>query len=252
MLYELEQTDNLDIFEQRIVQFRQWMRNHGYQEKPLLITEYGTLMPHQFEGWDEERARVFMYGTFDFLLSADDTSLGYPADENRLVQHWTWYSLDDSSYGGTLFDRITLDLLPLGTYFGDYTSELSPTVDLFAVDVGQAGPVPHSPTETVTITLRARISNVGNVPVTQPLTVRFFDDTYVQIGSDQIISETVAGCGQMQTITMTWTDVPPGAHSIRVVVDPMAQISEGNEDNNEALGTVLVAETKTLLPLIAK
>jgi subtilase family serine protease len=125
-------------------------------------------------------------------------------------------------------------------------------VDLFAVDVGQMEPVPHSPTSTVTVTLQARISNIGNVAITQPVSIRFLDGDGYQIGSEQVISETVAGCAGVKEITVTWSNVPSGAHVVRVIVDPGDEISEGNEDNNEAYGVVLVAQEQFFLPLVAR
>ena len=262
MLYTLDDMDRLDVFQDRIVQFRQWMRDRGYRDTPLIITEHGTLLPYYDPGtlyydsggdpFDEARARDFMYGTFDFLLTASDPNLGYAADENRLVQRWLWYSLDDTSYGGALFDPLTLNPMQLGTDFGAYTASISPTVDLFAVDVGQMGPVPHSPTSTVTVTLQARISNIGNVAITQPVSIRFLDGDGYQIGSEQVISETVAGCAGVKEVTITWSNVPSGAHVVRVIVDPGDEISEGNEDNNEAHGVVLVAKEQFFLPLVTR
>ena len=252
MMYDLEDTDNLNVFQDRIVQFRQWMRDRGYRDTPLIITEFGTLVPHSYQGWDEERGKVFMYGAFDFLLTADDPDLGYPADENRLVQRWLWYSLDDTAYGGTLFDPSTLDLLPMGAYFGAYTGAISPTVDLLAVDVGQVAPIPLAPVGAATITLQARVSNVGNVPITGPVTVRFLDGEGQQIGSDQAISTAVAGCAATEKVTMVWPNVMPGAYVVQVVVDPEDVVSEGNEGNNETSGVVLVAKTQAFLPLITR
>jgi hypothetical protein len=253
IVYALDDTDNLAIFQQRIVQFRQWMHDRGYRATPLLITEYGSLVPHSYEGWTQERAQVFMVGTFDFLRTASDPNLGYLADENRLVQRWLWYSLDDSlNYGGALFDQYTRNPTLLGVAFSTYTGALSPTVDLLAVDVGQVGPIPHSPLSPVTVTLRARVSNVGNVALTTPVTVRFLDGEGHSIGPDQVFSGTLAGCAMVKEITMTWPDVAPGAHVVRMVVDPEATTSEGNEDNNQAVGLVLVAKGQTFLPLVVR
>jgi len=260
MLYTLDDTDSLDIFQQRLVQFRYWMHDRGYRDTPLIISEYGTLLPYygplyyDSEGnpFDEARARDFMYGTFDFLLTASDPDLGYPADEDRLVQRWLWYSLDDTGYGGALFDPFTLASMQLGADFGAYTASISPTLDLFAVDVGQIGPVPYSPTSTATITLRARVSNVGNIAITQPVTVRFLDGDGYQIGSDQIISETIAGCAEVKEVTMAWSNVTPGGHVVRVIVDPGDEMSEGNENNNEVYGVVLVAKEQVFFPLVTR
>jgi len=254
MLYIFpDDTDRLDIFQDRIMVFRQWMRDWGYRDTPLIITEYGTLTPYYDPEWkyvdsngdpmDEARARDFMYGTFDYLLTASDPDLGYPADENRLVQRWLWYSLDDTiAYGGALFDPFTLNMLQLGHDFGDYTSAISPTVDLLAVDVTQMGSVPFPPASPATVTLRARVSNVGSVTIAQPVTVRLLDGQGHQIGSDEAITGTIAGCAEVEEVSITWSNVPPGVHTLWVVVDPEDEVAEANEDNNEAQGVVLVAE----------
>ena len=253
IVYALDDTDNLEIFQQRIVQFRQWMHDRGYWATPLLITEYGSLVPHSYEGWTQERAQVFMVGTFDFLRTASDPNLGYPADENRLVQRWLWYSLDDSlNYGGALFDQYTRNPTLLGVAFSTYTGALSPTVDLLAVDVGQIGPIPHSPLSPVTVTLRARISNVGNVAITTPITIRFLDGEGHPIGPDQVLSGTIAGCATVKEVTTTWPDVAPGTYVVQAVVDPEATTSEGNEDNNQTYGLVLVAKGQIFLPLVVR
>jgi len=259
-MYEGWETDSIDLFQERMVAFRGWMRQHGYRDKPLYITEYGTLAPYydgsfDWDGsvFDEARARDFMYATFDYLLTASDPDLGYPADENRLVQRWLWYSLDDTrDYGGALFDPYTLNMMQLGRDFAAYTSAISPAVDLFAVDVGQVSPVPFSPTATVTVTLQARVANVGNVACGQPVTVRFMDDGGGQIGSDQVISEMIAGCAGVKEAFVVWPNVTPGIHTVRVVVDPENAVSEGNEGNNQAQGLVLVAEHRVLFPLVLK
>ena len=262
MLYTLDDTDDLEIFQQRILQFRQWMHDRGYRDTPLIITEYGTLLPYydpeslyyDSEGhpFDEERARGFMYATFDLLHTVSDPDLGYPADENRLVQRWMWYSLDDTQFGGALFDKYTLNPTMLGSAFGSYTEAVSPTVDLLAVDVGQVGPVPYSPTDPVTVTLRARVSNVGNVAITAPVTVRFLDGDGHPIGPDLVLSGTIAGCATVKEITTTWRDVAPGTYVVQAVVDPEATTSEGNEDNNQAHGAVLVAKEQIFLPLVVR
>ncbi|HUT15109.1 MAG TPA: DNRLRE domain-containing protein, partial [Anaerolineae bacterium] len=110
VLYEIDDNDNVDYFIQHIVDFRTWMRDRGQRDKPLIITEYGVLMPELYIS--PERVNAYMDATFDYLLSACDDDLGYPADENRLVQRWLWCSLNDQPYdfetargfNGALFD----------------------------------------------------------------------------------------------------------------------------------------------------
>ena len=121
-LLELDDHDNMDTFREQIVAFRRWMKDKGERNKPLIVSEYGILMPEDY-GFPSERVRDFMYATFDYLKRATDLSLGYPADGNRLVQRWAWYSLSDTVYPtGNLFDPDTGLITPLGLAYGSYTS----------------------------------------------------------------------------------------------------------------------------------
>lgn len=252
MLYDIEDTDNLSIFQQRIIDFREWLAAWGYRSTPLFITEYGSLVPHSFEGWGAARTKVFMYGTFDFLRTASDSEYGYPLDGNRLVQRWLWYSLDDKNYGGPLFDSDSLALLQSGSDFAAYTSAISPTVDLVAVQVTQDGPVPYSSVESVTVTLRALVSNAGNTSVTQTVTVRFLDGGGSQIGTDQIVDLPISGCAAARYIELCYPNLAPGAHEVRMIVDPENHIVEQDEQNNEVKGVILVARVQIFLPLVAR
>jgi hypothetical protein len=116
MLYEVNDSDNLEIFRQQIVDFRRWMAQCGYQDYPLIVSEYGVLMPEDF-GFSPERVAAFMTGTFDFFSTAADPGLGYPADGYRLVQLWCWYSLDappDYYPTSNLFDPQTGAMTAVG------------------------------------------------------------------------------------------------------------------------------------------
>ena len=260
-LYELDDTDDLGIFASRLIAFRRWMRDRGYRDTPLFISEYGTLLPYydpdklyydsDEEPFDEERARSFVVATFDYLRTAQDAELGYPADENRLVQRWLWYSLDDSIYyGGALYDGATMQIRQLGQDLAAYTGSLEPAIDLVAVDVGQLGAPPLSPAQPVTLTLQARISNVGNVPTTGPAIVRFYDGAGQQIGADQVVQAGLAGCAETAWVEVEWPSVPPGSHQVRVEVDPDGALTEASEANNQREGIVLVASERLYLPRI--
>jgi hypothetical protein len=115
-LYEIEDCDNLEVFRQQIVDFRRWMAEHGYQDRPLIVSEYGIPMPEDY-GFPAERVVAFLAGTFGFFSAAADPALGYPADGYRLVQRWCWYSLDaaDGYYPtGRLFDPQTGRMTAVG------------------------------------------------------------------------------------------------------------------------------------------
>jgi hypothetical protein len=119
-LFEIQDHDSLEIFRQQILDFRQWMKDRGERDKPLVVTEYGIVMPSEY-GFSLERVRDFMYATFDFLMTATDPELGYPPDDDRLVQRWCWYSLSDTVYPtGNLFDPGSGQITPLGLAYGSY------------------------------------------------------------------------------------------------------------------------------------
>lgn len=257
-LYTLDDFDNLDVFQDRIWDFRRWMYDRGYRNTALWVTEYGTLLPYYEEDslfydsngkpFDEARARAFLYNTFDFMLTANDPKLGYPADSNQLVQRWIWYSLDDLDYGGALFDPYNGSAFQLGLDWAAYTSALAPFVDLVAVDVSQVS-VPFSSGEAMTVTLVGRVSNAGNVPLTDPALLRFVDGKGEQIGDTVVISDSLRGCGEFIDFEIDWLDVPPGSHAVtlRVQYD-----DDGRVENNAVTSSVLVATTRVFLPLVSR
>jgi hypothetical protein len=127
-LYGIDDHDNMTIFAEQIVRFRQWMKDNGERNKPLIVSEYGILLPEAL-GYDRGRVRHFMTATFDYFLSATSSSLGYREDGNRLVQAWNWYSLDHEDFEGYeswghLFDPDTREITSLGTAYGNYVSSL--------------------------------------------------------------------------------------------------------------------------------
>lgn len=124
-LYEVDDNDSMEAFKQQILDFRRWMAEHGERDKPLVVTEYGIPMPEDY-GFGFERVRTFMVATFDYLMTAVDTELGYPADGNRLVQRWAWFSMGDTLYPtGNLADVESGRLTRLGEVFGEYVGRLN-------------------------------------------------------------------------------------------------------------------------------
>ena len=96
------------------------MAARGYGNRPLVVTEYGILMPPDF-GFSPDVVAEFMTGTFDFFLSSANGN-GYPADGNRLVQWWFWYSLYDPGDfpSGNLYDPNTGEMTAVGQAFRQY------------------------------------------------------------------------------------------------------------------------------------
>ena len=98
-LYVGETWRHVDLasFVWQIRSFRRWMQLRGQQHKPLIITEFGVLLPNPVFGEDDTDPQPvldFLTATFDYLRTETDCSLGLPADDCRLVQRWNWFSLD--------------------------------------------------------------------------------------------------------------------------------------------------------------
>lgn len=118
-LREIDDHDSMALFRQQIVDFRRWMKARGLQDQPLIVTEYGILMPNDY-GFPGERVEQFMLDTFAYFGSAADRELGMPADGYRLVQRWCWFSLSDGRYPtGNLLSAEGV-LTPLGEAFAAY------------------------------------------------------------------------------------------------------------------------------------
>ncbi|MGE5603343.1 MAG: hypothetical protein ACM30E_09845, partial [Nitrososphaerales archaeon] len=158
MLYGIQDNDNIEVFKQFIGDFRQWMQSRGYQDKPLIITELGILMPADY-GFDTARVNAFMNKTFDYLLTAAGPS-GYPSDGNRYVQQFAWYSLDDTLFNGPLFDNQTRQPTAFGQNYAAYTAQVASKINFQAttasVQITRRGP-------GVDIRVVTRFVNNGNV-----------------------------------------------------------------------------------------
>ena len=192
ILYNVQDNDDIEIFKQQIVAFRQWMKEKGERDKPLIVSEYGVLMPEVY-GFDYARVKTFMYASFDYFTTATDESLGYPADGNRLVQRWVWYSLNDDDFEGWpsrhhLFDPETRQITQLGIDYGNYihssTDTPTPTV---------------SPTPTVTLTPTIT-PTATNTPTITPTPTATLTPTNTSTPTDMPTPTA--------TVTPTATDTP--------------------------------------------
>jgi len=259
-LYTYSQQDDLAIFRQRITEFRRWMAAKGQQDKPLIVSEYGVLFPEDYydengQRFSAERVGAFMQGTFDFFRTYTDPSIGYPADGNRLVQRWAWFSVDGNPYdwGGTLFDPTTHDLRPLGEDFRAYTSALSPTVDLVAARAFAEPSVILYEGVPVTVTLKALVSNAGDIATTSSFTATFYDGPVGQAGVDvigepQVVTSELQGCADYTIASVSWGGLDAGAHPFSVQVQ--ADSADANLTNNVTEGIALVARYRTCLPVV--
>jgi hypothetical protein len=232
-VYGIQDNDNLAIFKQFVVDFRQWMAANGYQERPLIITEYGVLMPTDY-GFPPSRVNAYMSGTFDFLSTADTaiSPTGFSADKGRLVQAWAWYSLADQNFNGWLYNSQTKARSPYGDNFAGYTASIAPAVNLTPIKIW-VEPVGGASMQTVTLV--AEVSSNGNIAMPGGARVRFYrgdpDFGGTLIGSDQIIPA-MDGCGAVAQAKVPWAGVPNGTTTVWVVVDPLNEIRENDETDN--------------------
>lgn len=230
ILYDARDMDNINIFRQRLYDFRQWMADHGQRDKPLYITEYGVLWPEDYmdeDGnlFDQTRVSNFMQLSFDVMRNTKDTTLGYPYDDNRLVQRWAWYSLDGypitgyDAMGGSMFNAATGDIRLLGEGYQNYTQSISPTAVLSLVKT-KTQLISSTGSGSLMLSsflLTGEVANAGNITSSYPITVTFImgtpENPQAQIGGAQVITQPIAGCGkEYVSVSTSWNNIPPGAN----------------------------------------
>ena len=120
VLWEIADHDRLDLLRRQILDVRRWLYNRGRGGIPLIVSEYGILMPAEY-GFPPERVITFLEESFNLFLTLRDPIMGDPTDGGRLVQRWCWYSMGDWLYPtGNLFDPRTKALTPVGAAFATY------------------------------------------------------------------------------------------------------------------------------------
>jgi uncharacterized repeat protein (TIGR01451 family) len=244
---------NLNYFKQFTEALRVWMAAHGERNKPLINTEYGIL----YTGISDTDVNNYLIGSFDYLLTAANAATGYPADENRLVQGWVWYSLEDAYWNANLFDPASKALTTHGQAWKSYVTNPAkplasqPRRNLRAVNL-RVSPVPAIalPGQTVTVTLMADIANSGNTPTVtnNNLVVKFWDGPPNQPGSGLIgmprVLADLPGCGGLTTATAVWSGRSAGAHPWYVEIVPIAG-ETSTADNMAGSAFTVIAGTPT-------
>jgi hypothetical protein len=268
--------DDVNIFMDQLIALRTWMKNHGQQNKPLILSEFSQLYP--FVDYDDpvnptqcflmdefgqcftqSRVISYMQKTIDYMETAKEPSLGYPADEYRLVQHWTWFSLwtEAESSGGSSNllkdDYVNMSpgsadaLTQIGLAYRNriFNSEL--TYNLVA---GEARDVQAKATNgTADVQLTAGFFNNGSGSIGNNFKVTFYaDENLTQvIGETEVVPRAtgvINGCSWGRIAdwaSITWTGVPVGTHDYWVKVDSHNGINvESDELDNVAKGKVTV------------
>ena len=233
MRVTVQQNGDFNLFKEQVRRFRQWMADRGYRNTPAFLSEFGILMP---EYWYPEFSTAvvnqYMNDTFTFLLNEKDANIGYPADDNRLVQRFAWYSMDDKQdHNGFLFDRDMGTRTVMGDNFVAYANSLAAEVDVFPTSLRVVSTAPATG-GSKNVTLEATIANDGNLAYHTPTTVRFYDAN-PNSGGEEIGSAQVAlqGCGEQAAAKIQWNGVPPGNYTVFARADTAPGV-ENDEGNN--------------------
>ncbi len=220
-LGESYKTYDINIFKSRVINFRKWMKDQGEQNKPLWITEFGSLFPSQGNPYlyasDSDTAN-FMVQTFDFMLGYKDPNLGFREDDSRLVQKWTWYSLNDSRnrFGGSLIDPETNKITYVGERFIQYNPSLKDVPitnpDVYVVpDLIQVAPnsfslQPGQVNYTITIKVSNNLSSDRLTEVQVDLS-----EADVFFGTVQVVLPRCGGAAQAAFVVKDL--IPGGTHT---------------------------------------
>ena len=270
--------DSMKIFKEQILAMRTWMKAHGQQNKPLILSEFSQLYP--FVDYDDpvnptqcflmdeygqcftqERVSDYLQKTMDFLETAKNPNLGYPADDNRLIQQFAWYSMwTDPEMSGASSNLLVQDhnnyspdapnaLTQVGNTYRDRVFSRDKTINL------KAGAAPDNsakitpPANTADVEISVGYFNDGSTFILDPFWVTFYSDANLT----KIIGQTKVNPGSTGFIhgcswgritdwaSVSWTGLPVGTHSYWAKVDSQNNITgETDEADNVIKGKVIV------------
>ena len=270
-VYCYAEHDDIQIFAEHVVSMRKWMKDHGQQNKPLLLTEYSILYPYitfpngscdflrdEFGNcFTPARVTKFMNATFDYLNTKADPQLGYPLDNNRLVQQWMWFAVNTKAEGqaSNLAQDNLQTLTQMGQNFRDYVAKETLYQNLLIDKVANVS-LSTEGAPTVDANIAVTFRNNGNKKITKPFTVTFYKDaTRTQVIGSVTVDPGVEGCASFPyTVSVPWNDLPRGKHTYYVYVNSDGAVEEfppGNTDNI-GVGSVTVYAHQLRLPVIRR
>ncbi len=282
--------DSVRIFRDQVYGMRQWMKDRGQQNKPLIISEYGLLYPYidgQPDGsceflqdehhqcFSPQRVTKYLLDTVAFLEDTKDPNLGYPADENRLVQQWLWYSIvTEPEWSGGSSNLITRDFANFApgdpaalTMMGQaYQQQATSRVGQSNLAGGVASDVitfADAGTNTGSAVLTASFRNSGTRSVIEPVTVTFYSDQAMTkvIGTatyDPNVRGALIGCTwegrNSDHVSVIWKNLPVGTHKYWAKVDASNNVAETNEGDNAITvpGNVTIMSKGLFVPVTVR
>lgn len=282
MRFEVWEHGDIERFKAQIITFRQWMADNDYRNVPLTVSEYGILMPADFfaeppladgsfppnaRRYDPAFVGEFMMATFDFFLGYTDPAIGYPQDENRLVQSWAWYSLNDLEFdretetgsNGNWVDHDSGALTPIGQDFAAFTAPLyNDYRDLAMRRAAVTSAAVMDPENPGVVEVEAWVQNRGTLPSANA-TVRLYwergpgDRVLID---EQVVQAVAERCSHTYKLQFTWQpdSLPLGQQVLVAEVSPASDQPEGVTGNESAVTTLRVGAPGTFpevhLPLV--
>lgn len=267
-VYCYAEHDDPNIFLAQVRAMRQWMKNHGLQNKPLILSEFSLLYPYDGKTpcflMDEfgscftpTRVSNFLRNAVGILESETDVALGYPQDNYRLVQQWLWFAM----YDGT--DHTPNALVNINTSTGDPTGLSTIGIafrDEAAASTFDVNLIPSSVSNTAvsnstSVLISAEVRNNGGVLAESPFTVSFYsNEALTSLIGEVVVPAGLSGCAtDGQTVSVTWNGlVPDQVNEFWVKIDSGGAVVESNEIDNVATGMVIVDPDQVFLPVISR
>jgi hypothetical protein len=257
----------MDVFAQQVVMMRQWMKDHGHQNKPLINTEFAVLYP--FDDFDDpenpttcflqdefggcftpQRVINFMQEAVQYQDETTSVELGYPLDNYRLVQQWLWYAMNDGAEG-TPNALVNNDTNPTAlTTIGDaYKQEIANrTRQVNLLGAAASTTAVH---DTTTAEIWASIRNNGNVPTGAPFEVTFYEDASLTKIIDTVtVPPSLGGCARHETkVSVTWSGLQPIVNQFWAVIE---SVEDPDQTDNTVTGFVFVDPEQTFVPVISR
>jgi CARDB len=267
-VYCYAEHDDTSIFRDQIVAMRQWMKDRGLQDKPLILSEFSILYPYDGQNpcflMDEyggcftpTRVTDYMIDTFAILEGETDVNLGYPQDNYRLVQQWLWFAMNDRSEDTPNalvdLDPITEDpinLSVIGQTYKDEVADSNYDVNLIPSMVSHTAVI-----STTSTTISAEVRNNGGIPAGTSFTISFYADAALTTLIDEVVvPANLAGCAiGGQTVSVTWNGLTPNqVNYFWVKVDSNNVIVESSDADNVASGFVIVDPKQLFLPFTTR
>lgn len=204
-LYSVTDNASATVFAQHVRDFRAWMVARGHRDKPLVISEYGVLMPSSYFPNGDQAIIDFMTSTLDWMLQTTDGSVGFLADSNRLVQRWAWFSLDHPWNG---------QLMVPGSPFPGTLTVFGQAYKSYVEALTAPTPTP-TPTPQPPMVLHGQVDLQRHQPLGDASWATYLQVSFVDAQTGQLVRKIGVDTDRAGVFTVT-TDLPPGLYGVSV------------------------------------